>query len=210
MYGETPNLEKPPRVGYFREYFLTQAHEEVRKNFGHILDKIQNKGAEVSLIPLPSFFKQVPPAQSIIGTTEGAAYHQETFASNQMDYRPKIRGLIAGGLMVPASTYIKAQRIRNHAIRELWKIVGEYDCIITPSSVTPALKGLDSTGSAAFNSPWSFCGFPAITVPSGLSSKGLPLGIQLVCTPHDEVSLIQIAKWFEEQINFNEKPKPIF
>jgi amidase len=81
-------------------------------------------------------------------------------------------------------------------------LLGEADCLLTPSAVTPALKGLESTGDAAFNAPWSFCGFPAITVPSGFTGNGLPLGVQLTGLPYGEEDLLSAAGWCERILDF--------
>ena len=51
---------------------------------------------------------------------------------------------------------------------------------ITPSALGPAPVGLDSTGSPLANLPWSYTGLPTLSVPSGRSPEGLPLGTQWV------------------------------
>ena len=208
-YSKKLNLGETPHIALFPDFYVREAHAEIKNNIKTVLDQLVKEGAKISELPLPRYFSIVKAAQSIIGTTECAAYHENMFMTNKMDYRPKIRGLIASGLITPASTYLKAQRIRNYFTRHLGELVKKYDCIITPSSVTPPLHGLDNTGSSAFNSPWSFCGFPAITIPSGLTENGLPMGIQLVSSPYMEEKLLRIAHWCEKILDFNNTPKLI-
>jgi aspartyl-tRNA(Asn)/glutamyl-tRNA(Gln) amidotransferase subunit A len=114
--------------------------------------------------------------------------------------------MIASGLLVSASTYLKAQQIRSHFIREVAVAFEGFDCLLTPATPTPAPKGLKSTGDPAFNSPWSFCGFPSITVPSGVSSAELPVGIQLVGRPFNEERLLSATHWCERIIGFGDAP----
>lgn len=45
-------------------------------------------------------------------------------------------------------------------------------------------------------------GIPAITVPAGLSSRGLPLGLQFIGQAFCEQQLLSVAKWFEKQMDF--------
>ena len=206
-YSKKLNLVKTPHIALFPDFYVRKAHAEIKNNIKTVLDILVNEGAKISELPLPKYFSIVQAAQNIIGTTECAAYHENMFMTNKMDYRPKIRGLIASGLITPASTYLKAQRIRNYFIRHLGEFLKKYDCIITPSSVTPPLYGIDNTGSSAFNSPWSFCGFPAITIPSGLTENGLPMGIQLVSSPYMEEKILKIAQWCEKILNFTNTPK---
>jgi Asp-tRNA(Asn)/Glu-tRNA(Gln) amidotransferase A subunit family amidase len=79
-------------------------------------------------------------------------------------------------------------------------------CLLTPSTTTPAPKGLEYTGNPAFNVPWSFCGFPAITLPSGLTRNGLPLGIQLAAKHFNEKYLLKVARWCENALGFRKTP----
>ncbi len=81
------------------------------------------------------------------------------------------------------------------------------DCLITPAATMPAPKSLESTGDPAFNAPWSFCGFPSITIPSGLAKGRLPMGIQLVGRSFEEQNLLNIAWWSENVIGFKHTPQ---
>ena len=206
-YGHALEDTSPPRLGLIKEFFHDNAHQDVKKNLEDVNKKLMDSGAEILEVHLPKIFDAVHPAQRIIGTTEGAAYHEKIFKTKMMDYRPKIRGLIASGLLVPAAVYLKSQRIRSQFIREITEILKPYDCFLTPSATMPAPKGLKSTGSSAFNSPWSFRGFPSITIPSGLTKDGLPLGIQLVGRPFDESRVLGIAKWCDKIIKFDNRPR---
>ena len=196
----------PPRLGLLKEFFHEDANEDVRKNIEKVTRQLGRSGAEIVDAKLPESFSAAHAAHRIIMITEAAAYHEETFQSRMMDYRPHLRGMIATGLLVPASTYLKAQRIRSQFLREAAKILEEFDCLLTPATTTPAPKALNSTGDPAFNSPWSFCGFPSITVPSGLTGDGLPLGIQLVGRPFDEERVLRVASWCEKTLGFGHKP----
>lgn len=206
-YGHALDDTPPPRLGLLKEFFHYEAHHDVRQNLEEVTEQLMDSGAEVLEAHLTKSFDAVHSAQRLIGTTEGAAYHEEVFRTRMMDYRPKIRGLIASGLLVPSAVYLKAQRIRSQFIREIATVLNPYDCFLMPSTTTPAPRGLESTGSSAFNSPWSFCGFPSVTVPSGSTKDGLPLGIQLVGRPFDEVGVLSTARWCEKVIKFDNRPR---
>jgi aspartyl-tRNA(Asn)/glutamyl-tRNA(Gln) amidotransferase subunit A len=196
----------PPRIGLLKEFFYENANEDVKKNIEGAIERLRRAGAEVVETQLPKSFSVVLPAHRTIMNVEAAAYHEDTFRSRMMDYRPNLRGMIASGLLVSASTYLKAQRIRSRFIQEIASVIEGFDGLLTPSTTTPAPEGLSSTGDPAFNSPWSFCGFPSITVPSGLTKDGLPLGIQLVGRPFEEERLLKVAKWCEKMLGFAYEP----
>lgn len=206
-YRRAMDRLSPPRLGLLKKFFHESAHEEVRRNIEEATRRLGTAGAEVVETMLSRSFSAVHAAHRTVMITEAAAYHEETFRSRMKDYRPNLRGMIATGLLVPASTYLKAQRIRSQFIREIRSLLEGFDCLLTPATTTPAPKGMSSTGDPAFNSPWSFCGFPAITIPSGLTKDGLPLGIQLVGHPFDEERLLSVACWCERVLGFGHDPR---
>jgi aspartyl-tRNA(Asn)/glutamyl-tRNA(Gln) amidotransferase subunit A len=205
-YRKALDESSPPRLGLLKEFFFENAHEEVKKNVEGTTERLSNAGAEVVDALLPASFKAVHAAHNVLMMAEAAAVHKKTFQTRMRDYRPNLRGMIATGLFVPASTYLKAQQIRSQFIREITEILSGFDGFITPATTTPAPKGLTSTGDPAFNAPWSFCGLPAITVPSGVTEEGLPLGIQLVGHPFAEEELLRVAYWCERIIGFSHQP----
>ncbi len=205
-YARAIEAVAPPRLGLFSGYFYENADDEVTGNLETVVEKLRNSGAEVAEARLPKSFSAVHAAHRILMATEAAAYHHDAFQRRMHDYRPKLRALIATGLLVPASTYLKAERIRGQFIRDIASGLKAFDCFLTPSTPTAAPKGLESTGDAAFNAPWSFCGFPSITVPSGLTKDHLPLGIQLVGRPFDEETLLRVACWCERTLGVGREP----
>ncbi len=205
-YRRAMEALSPPRLGILRGYFYQNANDEVKGNLEQSVEKLGNHGAEVAEARLPKSFLAVHAAHRLLMATEAAAYHNETFQTRMNDYRPKLRGLIATGLLVSASTYLKAGRIRVQFTEDIASELKEFDCFLMPSTVTPAPKGLESTGDMAFNVPWSFCGFPSITVPSGLTKHHLPLGIQLVGRAFDEETLLRVAYWCERTLGCGREP----
>jgi Asp-tRNA(Asn)/Glu-tRNA(Gln) amidotransferase A subunit family amidase len=61
--------------------------------------------------------------------------------------------------------------------QELSEWIAPCDAVVTVPATGEAPFGIDYTGDAAFCMPWTFMGVPAITIPSGWSSNGLPLGL---------------------------------
>ena len=212
LTGRATEWEKPvdegraPRFGLLRGFFEERAHEAVWGGFEEAVERLRDAGADVVEAALPDSFGLVLPAHSVIFASETASIHQSLFGERMDDYRPHIRGLIASGLLVPASAYLKARRFKGRFMGEVGVLLSDFDCLLTPASVTPALRGLESTGDASFNSPWSLCGFPSITVPSGLTAEGLPVGLQLVAGPYGEEGLLGAAGWCEEVLDFPKEP----
>ena len=68
------------------------------------------------------------------------------------------------------------------------------DILLTPSAPGEAPEGIGATGDAIFNNLWTTTHVPAVTLPAGLGSKGLPLGVQLIGRPHQDHRLLETAK----------------
>jgi len=206
-YTAKLDYTSPPKLSLLKEFFYDYASEEAKKNIDETVKRLGAAGAQIAEARLPKTFEAVLAAHRIIISIEAASVHEENFNRNREDFRPKIRGLIASGLLTPASTYLKAQRIRTIFIRETAQLLKPYDCLIAPATTTPALEGLENTGDASFNSPWSLTGFPSMTIPSGLTKEKLPLGLQLIAKPYDEETLLQAAHWCEKALKFSSKPR---
>ena len=198
---------EPPKLGLLRGYYEKKADELVWEGLKDAAGKLQDSGAEVIDLELPRSFGYVHPSHSIIFAAEVASIHEEIFRNSNGLYKPWMRSQIEAGLLIPTSAYLRAKRFRGIFTMEVRDLLGEVDFLLTPSSVTPAPLGLESTGDPAFNAPWSFCGFPAITIPCGLTGEGLPLGIQLIGLPYGEEELQSTAGWCEEILDFPKKPR---
>jgi aspartyl-tRNA(Asn)/glutamyl-tRNA(Gln) amidotransferase subunit A len=196
-----------PKLGILRGYFKEKAEEGVWEGFKSAVERLGDAGAELLEIPLPEVFGVVHAAHRLIMASEAASVHEELFRERRAEYRVGIRGLVSSGLLVPAHAYVDALRIRGAFIRKVRAMIGGMDSLVTPSAPTAALRGLESTGDPSFNAPWSLCGFPVITVPSGLNRDGLPLGVQLTGLPFQEIRLLRVAAWCEDALGFEKGPR---
>lgn len=185
------------RIGLVEEFFFDRACAEVVANTVGVVERLAAAGAEIATVKVPSLFFAARTIQMVIDHVECAAYHAGSFRSHQDEYGPSIRKRITTGLVIPGLQYVQAQRLRCRLQSELNAILGGFDVLLTPTIPEPAPEGLDSTGDPAFQSPWSLSGVPTITLPSGLSTNGLPLGIQLIAGTGGDRELLDAATWCE-------------
>jgi Asp-tRNA(Asn)/Glu-tRNA(Gln) amidotransferase A subunit family amidase len=109
------------------------------------------------------------------------------------------------GLLIDATSYLRARRIRRHYQRDMAALFAHFDILLTPGAPGPAPAGMP-TGDPVMQAPWSLADFPTMTLPCGLSANGMPLGIQLSAAPLHEGLLIEAAKAIEAVIGFTAKP----
>ena len=197
---------RAPRVGLVSRFFFEEADPEVRTHTTQVVQRLGAAGAEVEEAALSFDFDGLLAAHHVIMSTEAADVHRDDFAARADDYGPNVRGLIEDGLGSGAVDYIQAKR----TVREFRAALGEalrpFDALLTPTTATPAPRDLTTTGPAMFQSPWTASGFPTITLPSGLSESGLPLGVQIGAAPFDESTLLAVARWCEQALGVSLTP----
>jgi aspartyl-tRNA(Asn)/glutamyl-tRNA(Gln) amidotransferase subunit A len=187
---------RAPRVGLLREFF-ERAGAEVADITAQAVNRLAKAGADVEEAKMPPTFRAVAAAAYVITRSETASVHAERFALKADLYRPGIRSSIEMGMVIPGDIYVRALRIRRQFRREMRPLLERYDVLLTPTTPTPAPEGM-ATGDASFQLPWSISGLPSITVPCGLTTSGLPLGIQLVSGHFTEAPLLSAAAWCED------------
>jgi aspartyl-tRNA(Asn)/glutamyl-tRNA(Gln) amidotransferase subunit A len=198
--------DRPPGLGLVRQFYLEHATLELRGHTEEVADRLARAGASVEEVKLPDSFGAVLAAHRILMHVEAAAVHAELFRRHADLYRPKLRATIETGTLIPGIYYMQAQRIRRQFRREMAQLFQHVDFLLAPAAPGPAPHDLTTTGDASFNSPSSFSGLPAITIPSGLDTAGLPLAIQFIGPAFAEDRLLAAARWCEATLNVNLKP----
>ena len=204
--GSLDGVQAPPRIGLIREFFLEKCTDEVRKNTEDVAQKLGQAGATIEEIALPKGFESCYAPHRLILNTECAAVHEEMFKKHADDYGPRVRGIVESAMLVPAVRYLQAQRIRRGFRDEMVAIASKVDALLTPTTPTPAPRDLNITGDPLFQTPWTFATIPTITIPSGLSESGLPMGVQFEGLPFGEPKLLAVAHWSEAVLGLDLVP----
>ena len=114
-----------------------------------------------------------------------------------------LKSLVATGQAHSAHAYLtaKAQQERLRATFAT-ETVG-FDAILTLPAFGEAPEGLSFTGNAEYCAPWTLLGAPAVTLPAGFGDHGLPLGLQVVGRPREDLHTLRTAKWIETTLGFD-------
>lgn len=196
------SLAQPPRIGFVQGFFFDRATEEVRAHTQATAERLARAGAQVEEIRLPESFTPVPDVLMTMVCVEAAKYHEDSFREHRDQYGPKLREILERGLAISGVQYVHARQAQRQFQRDMAEVLSKRDALLTPSTPAPAPRGLDTTGDPAFNGPWTFAGLPVVGLPSGLSTSGLPLAIQLAGTFFAEERLLAVARWCEEVLGF--------
>jgi aspartyl-tRNA(Asn)/glutamyl-tRNA(Gln) amidotransferase subunit A len=194
------------RIGVVRDFFLEKADADTRVKIEELAGRLEAANFQVTSVQLPSIFELHGPILRTIVRSESASTHQKLILEKPEAYGPKLRDLVQMGMLIDASAYLRARRIRKHYQREMVRLFEHVDVLLTPGAPGPAPAGM-ATGDPVMQAPWTLADFPTMTLPVGLASNGLPLGIQLTAAPLHEGLLLEAAKAIEDVIAFKERPK---
>jgi aspartyl-tRNA(Asn)/glutamyl-tRNA(Gln) amidotransferase subunit A len=150
-------------------------------------------------------------AETII-KCEAASMHQAWLEKHPQDYSHQVRSRIEAGLLIPATQYIDALRLRKHLTAEFVSTtMRDVDVLHLPvmSFPVPAIdeSQVDSAGEAvrtmvgritSLTRPMNLFGLPALSVPCGFCRNGLPIGFQLVGHAFQEGALLHVAHAFQQ------------
>lgn len=186
---------------------------EVNTAFDAALKVLAGAGAQLVEID-SSPFLNARPVNTIILVAEAYAYHEETLQTHAEDFGKMVRNRVREGAFVSAADYIQAQRARTGLIRDLQQILGTVDAIVSPSAPRPAGTFATFDPEANYKRPsftnvFNATGLPAISVPCGFSSTGLPLGLQIAGGAFDEATVLRIAHAYEQGTPWHQQHPPI-
>lgn len=142
-------------------------------------------------------------ANHIILVAEAYAYHRNNLVHRWQDYGRFTRPSLGRGALYTAADYAQASRFRTFWAEQVARVLGAYDVIITPSAPTPAERADQMDASSRLAKPsytghWNLCGLPAVAVPVGLSSSGLPLSMQVIGKPFAEATVLKVAHTLQQ------------
>jgi aspartyl-tRNA(Asn)/glutamyl-tRNA(Gln) amidotransferase subunit A len=196
------------RLGIMHEWFFESLDPEVAAAMTKAIDVLVELGAVKREVHLPRLLEVMGAHRAII-FPEASAFHRPYLAQRPHDYSDGIRAQLHGGLFLTAVEYLRAQQARR-AIRGEWaKVFAEIDLLVTPTTPVAAtpfgVTTAELPGGAKplvrayldLTLPFNFTGYPAISVPCGLTQAGLPLGMQLVARPFEEAFLLRCAHQYQ-------------
>lgn len=217
------------KIGIIKEFMSEDVDAEVRNRIHEYVEKLKAAGHEVEEVSLPilqyalAMYYIIVPAEisSNLARYDGVRYGRraEDISSlaelygrsrNEGFVTENKRRIMIGSYVLSSgffdAYYLQAQKARTLLVNEYGKLFNEYDVLIGPIAPTPAFKLGENTADPVqmyladiMTVPPSLAGLPAISVPAGTTSAGLPVGVQLMGWRRNDAALLALARSVEKE-----------
>jgi aspartyl-tRNA(Asn)/glutamyl-tRNA(Gln) amidotransferase subunit A len=218
MAATTASL-KGLRIGVPTAFYVDDLDADVAKVLDETIAVLKREGADIVKVELPDQ-RQLTAACQLVLATEAAAYHKRWLIERPQDYGPQVLMRLQNGLAIPGVLYLEAMRWRGPALSAYMAATSGVDAMLAPVApvAAPTLAESDVGNSpnaeaviqrlTRFTRPINYLGLPSLSIPSGFSARGLPIGMQLIGRSFDEATLLTIGAAFQRVTDFHEKVPP--
>jgi aspartyl-tRNA(Asn)/glutamyl-tRNA(Gln) amidotransferase subunit A len=153
-------------------------------------------------------------ANQLIMVSEAFAYHRSNFQRYWTDYGRGSREAIGRAMFFNAADYAQANRFRRHFARTVAAAFENYDVLIVPTMAKPAeelaqMSTSKRLGQVSYMGQWNLIGLPAMSIPSGFHSNGLPIAVQIVGRPFAEATVLRVADVLQRQTDWHLAVPPV-
>jgi aspartyl-tRNA(Asn)/glutamyl-tRNA(Gln) amidotransferase subunit A len=214
--GATAGSIKGLTIGVPTAFYVDDLDAEVAGALDATISLLKREGANIVQVELPDQ-RQLTGASQLVLAVEAAAFHKRWMIERPQDYGPQVLMRLQNGLAIPGVSYLEALRWRGPALAAHLAAVAGVDAMVAPVSPIPAPTIAESdvgNGPDAeaviqrltrFTRPINYLGLPALSIPTGFTRSGLPVGMQLVGRSFDEAMLLRIGAAFQRATDFHDR-----
>ena len=185
----------PPRIAFILGPHYEQLEPFTRDRLQDISHVLEGAGAMVDRVTLPDLFQTAWEDTQNLCALGLATHHGDVIRRHRAQVSDLLLAWLERGERLDEAAYTAIQQRAAVYRSALSDIFAAYDFILTPVTTGAAPKGLEATGSPIFCGLWTLCGVPAINLPVGKDSFGLPLGCQLVGNYLADFRFLNLARW---------------
>jgi aspartyl-tRNA(Asn)/glutamyl-tRNA(Gln) amidotransferase subunit A len=195
------------RLGVPRMAFFDSLDPQIEKAVNDAIDVLRKLTADLKEV-------RFPPADNLLRLIMGPeahAYHSQSVSDSPGKYQRQTRErIVQFAAAVTGQEYVQARRQCDLLRREVRNVFTTVDLLITPTmagppSTTEPIEQSASLDPGRTRNTWPFdvSGLPAITVPCGFTSSGLPIGLQIVGAPFAESMVLTMAQAYEQATDWH-------
>ena len=200
---------QPLRIGVAHNFRPIPLDPEIGGNFESCLDLVRTLGHDVVEVELPGLDPaKAAQAGFLVTEADAAVFHEAELERHPEAFSLELRRMLEFGRNIAAGRLIKAERTIQgaaFALRQAWRSV---DLIASPTAPQAAFSFDDDApaNQIHFTALANLAGCPAVSIPSGFSRAGLPIGLQLIAPAFHERKLLAFAEAVERALDLDLMP----
>jgi Asp-tRNA(Asn)/Glu-tRNA(Gln) amidotransferase A subunit family amidase len=160
--------------------------------------RLSSLGARIVSVRLPFDTRRVVALHRRVMAAEAFAVHGALRGDERVG--PRFRELLGEGAALGVAEVTEARGLLRDIGRDCWEGFSDLHALLLPPAPGPAPEGLESTGPAHYQIPWTAFGGPLAALPGGCTTARLPLGIMLAARPGADASLVGLAHALEVEL----------
>jgi aspartyl-tRNA(Asn)/glutamyl-tRNA(Gln) amidotransferase subunit A len=190
--------------------YIEESQPEVLACLQNSVHVFENMGARVDKVVLP-WMREAALSNGIMTQSDAATYHHARLIARPEDFSEDVRRRLQTGQALNSTEYARARRVQTEIKRKFKLFFDQYDLLLLPSTPTsaPLIEGSDAVEQARmltrFTAPFNLAGLPAISVPCGFSTSGLPIGLQIVGPDWSEAKVLTAGHAYERSTRWNDR-----
>ncbi len=195
---------------------------EIKTAVAKAIKVIGSLGASLQQVSLP-LIRKMGPVYWTITMVEDAAAHRLYIRERLKEYDHNMQIHLLASSLFPAQAYYKAQRLREVWRRQALEALSKVDVLVYPTTATPATPVVDKPGIGSkeqikvdlldmvtYTGTANLAGgTPALSVPCGFTTSGLPIGLQIVGRPFDEATVLKVGHAYQQATDWHARRPPI-
>lgn len=198
------------RIGVPKNYFNEQLDDEVETLYHQALTKLEDMGAVLLDVDIPFTGEDLQLVSTLV-SAEAGYVHQDSMKTSMDKFGTDVKAVLEFSQSISSLAYIEALKKRENKKHAFDQLLKNIDVLATPTlPTTPKKVGVNIvtirgkkedilTCMIRNTSVFNLTGHPALSIPCGLTSKQLPVGLQLVGGFYRERRLMHVAYAFEQQ-----------
>ena len=202
---------QPLRIGLPENFYFDQVDPEIAASVQAAAKQSEALGARVTPVRVPDI-NALNLASFVILLSEAAAVYAP-YVGRRDQFSPEAMALLDQGSLIPATSYVNAQRVRKMLVDEFHALFKNIDVLYTPTiPVPPARIGemeIEIAGekhnvrmaSTRFVRGINLLGYPAVSMPCGFTTSRLPIGLQLIARPFEDEILLSWCAQLEDALS---------
>ena len=202
-------------VGVADDPFLDFTHPEVRSAVVEAIGVLERLGCTIKELPL-DILTEASQIGPVISKSEGACYHHDWIRDRFDDYGSWCQEFLAEGREISAVQYLRTIERCREITAEIEEVMQEVEIIVGPATPIPAPRIDEDSVQVGdseerfqrlggFTQAYNVTGQPAISVPCGFTSHGLPIGLQVAGRWWDEQTVLNVAYAFQLETEWHKQ-----